>query len=115
VEAQVTVPDGHAVEIHGVALSPSIVTLEGGIWLAQIGSSSDDTEAELDAILAGVGERVRGARPRVVLSAASGSLASLMAPGDPEVTRRDGMVVWTVDILPSGISARASRRSRRAA
>jgi hypothetical protein len=91
------VPDGHKLSIHSMSLSPSICSLEGGIWLAQIDGSSDDTEAEFDAILAGVDARMHGARPHVLLSAISGSLSSLMAPADPEVTSRDGMLAWTVD------------------
>lgn len=93
------VPAGHEVRTYGMMLHSSVEACAGGIWLAHVTGSmgSDEPEHGLAMILAEVDELMRGPRPRVFVSHASGSFSSLMAPNDPEVIEYPGVLVWTVD------------------
>jgi hypothetical protein len=91
------VPAGHQVSVYSTRSLPSIGSSTGGVWLVQVGGSSDETEAELDTILAGVRELLRGPRPRIALSNVLGPISLLMAPANAEVILHHGLLVWTVD------------------
>ena len=92
------VPEGHRLVLYRLDPRSLIVSTDAVAWLAHLGTSSDDAEQELDAVLAGVGALMQGGRPRILLSSGGGRLSSLMAPNDPQILPQPhGMLVWTVD------------------
>jgi hypothetical protein len=92
------VPEGHELSLYRTVVLPSIVSTKAVVWLAHLGSSSDEAEEELDTILTRVDALMQGARPRILLSTGTGRLSSLMAPNNPPVLPHPhGMLVWTVD------------------
>lgn len=91
------VPAGHRVTVHGAGPVPGVARTEGGTWLVELGSASDDAAAELEGVLGALEPLLAGPRPRVLVANVTGTLASLFAPANPALHAVEGSLVWSVD------------------
>jgi hypothetical protein len=93
----VVVPEGHLLEVTVATPLPKLVVRRGG-WVAELGSSSDAVEEELDAIIAEVDALVAKPREgRVVMARGGVEMQEMFAPGNPEVMALPCVLLWVID------------------
>ncbi|APR80598.1 Hypothetical protein A7982_05945 [Minicystis rosea] len=109
-DAEVTVPDGHEVNIVAPGLAPGVTEHAGGTWVADLGIGSDELGDQVDAVLEEVESLAGGPRPQVILSTVAGQLAALFAPNNPPIIPLAGLLVWVIDVAALA-GLRARRRS----
>ncbi|MDC3955284.1 hypothetical protein [Polyangium jinanense] len=95
--ARVVVPEGHQLKLFGASPEPCLVRSDGGVWLANLGTASDDPVRELDELSHAVKNALRDEPSRALLADGPGAfrLSDLFAPAEPQVSPTECPVVWT--------------------
>ena len=95
------VPPGHHLTRHWPTEDPVFVRTEGGVFIASLGSASDEFQDEFRRIAEEVDRSIAVAEtepaPPVLLSSENSLLSELFAPHDPEVKSIPGLLIWVLD------------------
>ena len=92
--ANVVVPEGHRIEVVLASPLPRVTVGISGACVAQLGTASDDAEAELARVVAELDALTLG---RVVVANVGGDLQQLFQPNNPTVLPVQNLILWVVD------------------
>lgn len=88
------VPEDHAVQLFRAGLAPGLVRSEGGVWLADLGKSSDESLDEVEKLVGEVEAAMAHSSGATLFAMDGGLLSDFFAPHDPRVVPVERMLLW---------------------
>ena len=95
-DEQARVPDGHELVMYRPRSQPYLELSRGGVLIANLGSSSDDSMRETLDLLTRVEESLDTASHDALLTQAGGRVSDLFAPADPLVESCSNPLLWLI-------------------